>query len=46
MIFMPLETVYVVATANNISSVPPEFFRKGRFDELFLVELPDDERRT
>ena len=34
-----------VATANNISSVPPEFFRKGRFDELFLVELPDDEER-
>ena len=38
-------SVYVVATANNISSVPPEFFRKGRFDELFLVELPDDEER-
>ncbi|WP_367113244.1 hypothetical protein [Treponema sp.] len=37
--------MYVVATANNISSVPPEFFRKGRFDELFLVELPDDEER-
>ena len=38
-------SVYVVATANNISSVPSEFFRKGRFDELFLVELPDDEER-
>lgn len=38
-------SVYVVATANEISSVPPEFFRKGRFDELFLVELPDDEER-
>ena len=38
-------SVYVVATANNISSVPPEFFRKGRFDELFLVELPDEEER-
>lgn len=38
-------SVYVVATANNISSVPPEFFRKGRFDELFLVELPEAEER-
>ena len=38
-------SVYVVATANNISSVPPEFFRKGRFDELFFVNLPEDEER-
>ena len=38
-------SVYVVATANNISSVPPEFFRKGRFDELFLVDLPEEEER-
>ena len=38
-------SVYVVATANDISKLPPEFLRKGRFDELFLVELPDDEER-
>lgn len=38
-------SVYVVATANNISSLPPEFLRKGRFDELFLVNLPNEEER-
>ncbi len=38
-------SVYVVATANNISSLPPEFLRKGRFDELFLVNLPDADER-
>ena len=38
-------SVYVVATANDISSLPPEFLRKGRFDELFLVNLPDEEER-
>jgi len=39
-------SVYVVATSNDISQLPPEFLRKGRFDEIFLVELPDaDERR-
>lgn len=38
-------SVYVVATANDITTMPPEFFRKGRFDELFLVELPDDDER-
>jgi SpoVK/Ycf46/Vps4 family AAA+-type ATPase len=38
-------SVYVVATSNDISQLPPEFLRKGRFDELFLVELPDDEER-
>lgn len=32
--------VFIVATANSISSLPPEFLRKGRFDELFKVELP------
>jgi SpoVK/Ycf46/Vps4 family AAA+-type ATPase len=30
----------VVATANNIDSLPPEFMRKGRFDEIFFVDLP------
>lgn len=38
-------SVYVVATSNDISRLPPEFLRKGRFDELFLVNLPTDEER-
>lgn len=38
-------TVFIVATANNISSLPPEFLRKGRFDELFYVDLPNYEER-
>jgi len=32
--------VYVLATANNISNLPPEFTRRGRFDEIFKVDLP------
>ena len=32
--------VFVVATANNISGLPPELMRKGRFDEIFFVDLP------
>jgi SpoVK/Ycf46/Vps4 family AAA+-type ATPase len=32
--------VFVVATANNIDLLPPEFMRKGRFDEVFFVDLP------
>lgn len=38
-------TVFIVATANDISKIPPEFLRKGRFDELFFVDLPNDEER-
>lgn len=39
-------TVYVVATSNDISKLPAEFLRKGRFDELFFVDLlPNDEER-
>lgn len=34
--------VFVVATANDIASLPPELIRKGRFDELFFVDLPDE----
>jgi len=34
-------TVFIVATANDISKMPPEFLRKGRFDELFFVDLPN-----
>jgi SpoVK/Ycf46/Vps4 family AAA+-type ATPase len=33
--------VFVVATANDISALPPELIRKGRFDEIFFVDLPD-----
>jgi SpoVK/Ycf46/Vps4 family AAA+-type ATPase len=34
------ESVFVIATANNIDKLPPEFLRKGRFDEIFFVDLP------
>lgn len=37
--------VYVVATANDITSLPPELMRKGRFDELFFVDLPNETER-
>lgn len=37
--------VFIVATANDISNMPPEFLRKGRFDELFFVDLPNEEER-
>lgn len=37
--------VFVVATANDISQLPPEFLRKGRFDEIFFVDLPTREER-
>ena len=37
--------VFIVATANDVSNMPPEFLRKGRFDELFFVDLPNDEER-
>jgi AAA+ superfamily predicted ATPase len=33
--------VFTVATANDVSKLPPEFLRKGRFDEVFFVDLPD-----
>ena len=38
-------TVFIVATANDISKLPPEFLRKGRFDELFFVDLPNEKER-
>jgi len=38
--------VFVVATANDIQRLPPEFLRKGRFDEIFFVDLPDGPTRT
>lgn len=37
--------VFIVATANNIDALPPELLRKGRFDEIFFVDLPDEEVR-
>ena len=38
--------VFVVATANNVSNkLPPELMRKGRFDDIFFVDLPNDEER-
>lgn len=33
--------VFVMATANDVQRLPPEFLRKGRFDEVFFVDLPD-----
>ncbi|MBS1696412.1 MAG: AAA family ATPase [Actinobacteria bacterium] len=38
--------VFIVATANDVTSLPPELLRKGRFDELFFVDLPDAEDRA
>lgn len=37
--------VFVVATANDVSKLPPELLRRGRFDELFFVDLPSPEER-
>lgn len=37
--------VFVVATANDISQLPPEFLRKGRFNEIFFVDLPGHKSR-
>ncbi len=38
--------VFVVATANNVRALPPELLRKGRFDEIFFVDLPNIHERT
>jgi AAA+ superfamily predicted ATPase len=37
--------VFVVATSNDVTKLPPEFLRKGRFDEIFFVDLPDEDSR-
>lgn len=37
--------VFVVATANDVSKLPPELLRRGRFDELFFVDLPTPHER-
>jgi len=39
------EPIFMVATANDISSLPPELMRKGRFDEVFFIDLPSVEAR-
>jgi len=38
--------VFVIATCNDISGLPPELLRKGRFDEIFFVDLPDAKARA
>ncbi len=38
--------VFVIATANDVRGLPPELLRKGRFDEIFFVDLPTREERT
>lgn len=38
--------VFVVATSNNVSQLPPELLRKGRFDEIFYVDLPSKDERS
>jgi SpoVK/Ycf46/Vps4 family AAA+-type ATPase len=38
--------VFLAATSNNISALPPEMLRKGRFDEIFFVDLPNLEARS
>src|SRR5205823_4020337 len=37
--------VFVAATCNNVNALPPELIRKGRFDELFFVDLPNQAER-
>lgn len=39
------EKVFIVATANDIQALPPELIRKGRLDEIFFVDLPDEKTR-
>src|SRR5499427_6150055 len=39
------EPVFVAATCNNVNALPPELIRKGRFDELFFVDLPRQAER-
>jgi SpoVK/Ycf46/Vps4 family AAA+-type ATPase len=37
--------IFIIATANDVSSLPPELMRKGRFDEVFFIDLPAQEAR-
>ena len=38
--------VFVLTTANDVSALPPELLRKGRFDEIFYVDFPDENERA
>ena len=38
-------SVFVVATANDVTALPPELMRKGRFDEQWFVDLPNPDER-
>lgn len=38
--------IFMIATANDVSALPPELMRKGRFDEVFFVDLPNQEIRA
>ena len=38
--------VFVIATCNDITSLPPEMYRKGRFDEIFFADLPTQDERA
>ena len=38
-------SVFVIATANDVTQLPPELLRKGRFDEIFFVDLPAASKR-
>ncbi len=40
------DPVFVIATANDVSALPPELLRKGRFDEIFFVDLPTEDERA
>lgn len=40
-----IKPVFVIATANNIQLLPPELLRKGRFDDIFFVDLPSAQER-
>jgi SpoVK/Ycf46/Vps4 family AAA+-type ATPase len=39
------EPVFIAATANSIETLPPEILRKGRFDEIFFIDLPSERER-
>lgn len=41
-----ISPVYIIATANQVQSLPPEFCRKGRFDEIYGLDLPSDSERV
>ena len=38
--------VFVIATANDVAALPPELLRKGRFDEIFAIDLPSEDERA